>query len=299
MNQSPRARSQNSLSNSAARGEPLRSYSLTRTGLRLHRPLAAVVGAGLLLLATGCSDAQKRAWDPRTPEENFRNALEGPSADVRRDAVARIAESNYFAREDAFQVLEVVARTDSVEQVRCIAIRALARYYDDRPVRPLIAILRATPETKTEALPGGEEVRWEAVTGLRELERRGVIEGEQRSACVDLLIRLAESDPSRNVRIVATQSLGAYHDRRVLAPLIRTLRNEDFALADAAERSLIALTGVTHDYDPNAWEKWAAEASDPFANAGQTPVTTKPAGPTWWDRQMRAWRRGLKLRNRD
>ena len=80
--------------------------------------------------------------------------------------------------------------------------------------------------------------------------------------------------------------------------LFAVLRLQKIPLPKTAkEWRLIALTGVTHNYDANEWESWLASAADPFARAGQKPLTTRPAGPTWFDQQIRAWRRGLKLGN--
>lgn len=267
--------------------------------LRAGRTLpAAVILIAATLLSTGCSDRQKRAWKPRSAEENYRLALESPLGDERRDAVCRIAESGYVTSEDAFHVLDAAARTDSVQQVRCVAVRAFTRYSDPRPVPTLLAILQASPESK-EALPAGADVRWEAAGALLEFSRKGMLSPQQTDEARDVYIRLLDSDPSRNVRVIAAEALGTFLDVRVLKPLISALREEDFALADRAERSLIALTGTTHDYDADAWEKWLANTPSPFANAGRIPPTTRPSGPTWFDKQIRAWRRGLKLRNAD
>ncbi len=261
-------------------------------------------GPGLLLgtaavwCAGGCSDAQKRMWRPRSAQDNYAAALDASNADQRREAVARIAESHYVESQDAFDVLDAVARTDPVSQIRCIALRALAGYRDGRPVPTLLAVLQARPGSD-EALPGDEHVRWEAVRALNALTRRGVLTEPQRQAATVLLTGMLETENDRQARIAVIEGLGLHRDRRVLTPLIGSLRNEDFAIADAAERSLIALTGVTHDYDADAWARWVAEASDPFEKAGQVPVTTRPAGPTWWDKQTRAWKRALKLGGRD
>ena len=262
-------------------------------------------GPGLLLgaalavaCAGGCSDAQKRMWKPRSAQDNYATALEAQNADQRREAVARIAESHYVESRDAFDVLDVVARTDPVSQIRCIAIRALATYRDNRPVPTFLAVLQARPGSD-EALPADEHVRWEAVSALNALTRKGLLTDPQRQAAPALLIAMLETENDRQIRIAVIEGLGLHPDRRVLTPLIGSLRNEDFAVADAAERSLIALTGVTHDYDADAWARWVAEASDPFEKAGQVPVTTRPAGPTWWDKQTRAWKRALKLGGRD
>ena len=247
-------------------------------------------------MSPGCAEQDKRLWVYRSPQQNYRTALESERGDERREAVARIAESYYYDSPEAFAVLEAAARTDPVSQVRCIAIRAFAYYKDDRPVAALLTILQAKAGSE-QALPADDDIRWETVRALLALTRRGVLKGDQRPLARDILIKLLETDPSRNVRIVAAEALGEFKDREVLAPLIRSLRNRDFAIAERAERSLIALTGTTHDYDANAWEAWVASTKDPFAHAGETPQTTRPAGPTWWDQQARTWRRALKLQN--
>jgi HEAT repeat protein len=247
-----------------------------------------------LVFSVGCAEQDKRPWIYRSPEQNYRTALEGERADDRRDAVARIAESLYYDSADAFAVLDTVARTDPASQIRCIAIRALANYRDDRPIGALLSILQAKAGSQ-EALPADADIRWESVRALLALTRRGPLQGDPRTLARHILIKLLETDPSRNVRIVCAEALGEFQDREVLAPLIRALRNKDFGIAERAERSLIMLTGVTHDYDANAWEAWVAATQDPFERAGQTPQTTQPTGPTWWDQQARAWRRALKL----
>ncbi len=247
------------------------------------------------LLSSGCTQQDKRPWIYRSPEQNYRTALEAELGDERRDAAVRIAESTYYDSEPAFAVLDTLARTDPVIQVRCIAIRAFARYKDARPIPPLLMILQARPGSD-QALPADADIRWETVQALLALTRRGVLSDEQRPVLRDILIKFLETDPSRNVRITSAEGLGEIQDRAVFAPLIRSLRNKDFGIADQAERSLIRLTGVSHDYDANAWEAWVTSSEAPFANAGRTPVTTRPAGPTWWDQQTRAWRRAIKLK---
>ncbi|MBP7935642.1 MAG: HEAT repeat domain-containing protein [Phycisphaerae bacterium] len=249
-----------------------------------------------VLLVVGCSDHQKRTWKHRSAADNYRTALEAENADDRRDAVARIAESGYVASEDAFQVLDTAARTDPAFQIRCIAIRALATYKDARPLKTLLMILQATTEAE-QALPPNDDVRWETVAAMLKLSRKGALAGQEPSLVRDILIKLAETDTSRNVRIAALEALGDFKDRQVLLPLVRSLRTQDFAIAERAEGSLIRLTGETHYADADAWEKWIASAEDPFANAGRVPPSTRPAGPTWFDRQKRAFKRAIKLAN--
>ncbi len=259
---------------------------------RFLAPLFVLAAAGVPL--AGCAEQDKRPWIYRSPQENYRTALEAEHADARRDAVARIAESTYYDSENAFAVLDTVARTDPVSQIRCIAVRAFSLYKDDRPIKPLLAVLQARSGSQ-DALPADEDVRWETVRTLLALTRKGALSGEQQPLARDILIKLLETDPSRNVRITSAEALGEFKDREVLAPLIRSLRNKDFGIAERAENSLIALTGVTHDYDATAWEAWVASTQDPFARAGETPKVERAAGPTWWDKQDRAWRRALRL----
>lgn len=258
---------------------------------------------GLILLsaclaAPGCSRQVKRQWKYRSLDVAMQTALpedlSRSNADDRREAVARLAESGDYARPEVFHVLDAVARTDPVSQIRCIAIRGLARYRDDRPVGTMLAVLQAA-KAGDKAIPADDDVRWEALHTLAELDQRKALAGTQREIARDLAIRMAEFDSSRSVRITATEMLSCFKDRAVLSPLIRLLRERDFAIAERAELSLIALTGKTHDFDADAWEAWVAQTPDPFASAGQIPQTTRPAPPSWFEKQQRAIRRALRL----
>ena len=118
-------------------------------------------------------------------------------------------------------------------------------------------------------------------------------EAARHTAC-DVLLTLLTTDPSRNVRLATLEALSGIQEIRVLQALVRSLRTSDFAVADIAEQSLIALTGTTHSYDADAWEKWLAETNEPFAHAGRPVPTSHPAGPSWWDKQKRAFQRAIK-----
>jgi HEAT repeat protein len=250
------------------------------------------------LTATGCSRRTKRQMKYGSLDKALRVALpedlSRSSPDDRREAVARLAEGGDYARDEVFHVLDAVARTDPAAQIRCVAIRGLARYKDDRPVGTMLAVLQAA-KAGDKALPADADLRWEALQALAELDQRKALAGSQRELARDLSIRMAEFDPSRNVRITATEMLGCFKDREVLSPLIRLVREKDFAIAERAELSLIGLTGTTHDFDADAWEAWVAKTPDPFAKAGQIPQTTRPAPPSWFEKQERAIRRALRL----
>jgi hypothetical protein len=220
--------------------------------------------------------------------------LDTSPPDERREAVVRLAESHRVDSDATYHVLDAVARTDPAPQIRCIAIRALGQYEDDRPVATFLAVLQATDES-SDALPGDDDVRWEATVATVTLIKQGLCPDVSRDAVRDLLIQLLDKDPSRNVKLSAIEGLGCIHDNAVFSPLIHALRSKDFAIASQAEVALIALTGVTHHCDPDAWETWLANAKDPFANSGHIPEGAIGEKPGWMENQKRKWRRFLKL----
>ena len=267
---------------------------LSPAGFSTPLPLIAILTVCCVL--PGCSAHKKRQMKYRSSKQNFTTALESEDANARRDAVVRIAESGYFASDDGFIVLDTVARTDPAQPIRCVAIRALGRYDDHRPIATLLAVLD-TDDAKPDALPADDNVQWETVTALTQLAGKDLLTDPQRELVRDVLIKMLEAETSRNVQIEAAKGLHFFPDRSVLLPLIRLLRGNDFALADRAERSLIALTGTTHHYDADAWETWLAATQDPFQNAGQTPDIPESAGPSWWDKKKRDFRRAIRLNN--
>lgn len=279
------------ISASLCRGHPAGSGR----GAAVRAVVAVLVVAHCAVM--GCSDATKRKWKHQPAQTNYNNALYAEDADVRRDAVARIAESRYVDSDDAFKILDAVARTDAVSQIRCVAVRAFVRYGDARPVATLLTIL-AKEKASADALPPDDDVRWESARSLLALLEKGFPDEAQRAAALDVFIRMAEPDALRSHRLTALEALGRFKDPRVLKPLVAALRTPDFAVAERAEQSLIALTGTTHFYNADDWETWLAQAADPFANAGHVPDIPQPEGPTWWDKQKRAWRRALRLGER-
>jgi hypothetical protein len=272
--------------------------SSSHVSARYGRQIAFVLLVSLVCTA-GCNGT--KSWFRSTSEDYTLALPEDLSTsppDERREAVVRLAESHRVDSEATYQVLDAVARTDPLSQIRCIAIRALGQYEDDRPFATLQTILKATDES-TDALPGDDDVRWEATVAMVALIQQGLLPDASRDAVRDLLIRLLDEDPSRNVKLSAIEGLGCIHDNAVFSPLIYALRSKDFAIASQAERALIALTGVTHHCDPDAWETWVANAQTPFANAGHIPEDAIGEKPGWMENQRRKWRRFLKLGPRE
>lgn len=242
-------------------------------------PLVAVVFAGALAALIGCQGARGDAFREKfkhySREQNFDIALHDASGDARRRAVVRISESRYVTADDAFAVLDVVARTDPNSQAQCVAIRAFDKYGDARPVPTLLAILNP-PEGPTKARPAERPVRWDATMVLAHFCQRGLLPPEHAPAALDALIALVLNDSSREVRLHAARALGTFHEVRALRALIVCLRHRDFGIAYEAEHSLVRLTGQSFRYDADAWTAWLAANPSPFGGAS-TP-TTRSAG---------------------
>ena len=106
--------------------------------------------------------------------------------------------------------------------------------------------------------------------------------------------RLVQEDEDRNVRLEAARGLGCLGaDRTTLDVLVAALSDRDFGVVYESEQSLIRLTGMTFDYDPQAWTDWLGNTPDPFALAGHTPTSLMPERLSWWQRGVRGVRRTI------
>ena len=204
---------------------------------RFDRQSSVIIMSLVLLMmlasSVGCTASDRRRMKFASAEQNYSEALDSKSADVRRDAVVRISKSGYRASDDAFRILDVVARTDPDDQVRCIAIRTLARYPDGRPVSTLMTILtvssslnnqserpesaessEATEPNNNEAVVANDDVRWEAAEALATMQSKKYIDADQQGAACELFIQMQRADRSRNVRIASTRALGQFKDPR-------------------------------------------------------------------------------------
>lgn len=242
--------------------------------------LSVVTTVMPLLLAAcdgGISAETRDKWKRFSPAQNYDIALHDESADARRRAIVRIADSGRATEEDAFRVLDVAARTDPSSQVRCAAIRALKTYWDPRPVDTLLAILN--PKGRSgEALPATPEVRWDATEALARLSENAILPDPLRDEATDVFVTLLLHDTSRDVRMAAARGLGALPDDRALRALIASLRHKDFGIAYEAHGALVRLTGQTFEYDADAWEAWLKTAANPFdrtAAPASQPATTR------------------------
>ena len=253
----------------------------------------------LQIVVPGCSRGTRRKMSLRSASTNYKLALPDDlstsNPNERLDAVIRIAESGYVDSDNAYAVLDAVARTDPQQQIRCIAVRAFTRYDDARPFSTLLTVMRATQESEN-ALPPGNDLRWDCVAVMVELMDEGLLPEGLRDDVRDVFIDALQRDASRNVKIAAAEGLGHIQDSQVFRPLINALRLKDFAMADRAESALIQLTCVTHHYAAHAWEQRLANTAQPFAHAGETPAdATVSKKPGFWSERKRGFKKAIGL----
>lgn len=254
--------------------------------------LTVLLGLGACASAGACntgSRASNQDWmRQHDGAYQAKIALESDSSDRRREAVNRLAKTRSATTDWAFDTLDVIARTDRSESVRCAAVRSFRRFSDERPVPTLLALMNQSANADR-VRPVSPRLRWECVNGLAELDTRGCVSDEVAPEVVDALVVALSDTEDRNVCIAAAEALSGYCDRQGLDALIAGLRTNDFGVAYACELSLIRLTGQTHSYRPDRWTEWLRTVDDPFAEAGQTPLELVKPRADWWERTRAAF----------
>jgi hypothetical protein len=149
----------------------------------------------------------------------------------------------------------------------------------------------APPGEEDPTRPASTEVREQALAAAAALLDSGQLAEGHREHLAEAAMSLLMTDRSRNIRLTSAQVLGYCPDREVFDPLIGALRQRDFGVVYESERSLMRLTGRTFDHDPNRWEKWLSETSDPFADSGKLDHVVdqpeKPWGVRNWNKLKR------------
>lgn len=229
----------------------------------------------------GCADARTR-WErlwPKPLKDVLTTAIEADHPDVRREAIVSLARHPQRHHPLVWRTLDVVARSDESAMVRCAALRTLARLKEPHGAATAVAVLQSTPPA---ADSDAQVVRWDALELLRMLSESGRIAEPDRDVVAHALIEALRDSRTQQERMSAARALRHYRRPEVLAALVDALRLPDFGVQYEAEASLIALTGHTHGYDADAWERWLGQTEDPFAHAGRTPPSLRR--PTWWQR---------------
>lgn len=207
----------------------------------------------------------------RSGDDWMKMALESPQPNERRRGVVGLSESRDATTDWALKVYDTVARSDIDASVRCAALRAMERIGDPQSQATAMAVLQSKRKPTEGVVPATASVRWGAARVLYAIASRSVDNTDAPPSIVAGLVDAEQSETGPRVRLTIIDTLGFYRDRSVPPVLVDALEEEDFAVRRAAESSLVALTGVTHNYDAKAWRAWLAKTSDPFASAGQTP----------------------------
>ncbi|RMF80508.1 MAG: hypothetical protein D6744_08165 [Planctomycetota bacterium] len=261
--------------------------------MRRARPYARLLIVGGALLAAGCSEASidaavQKVFKPRlTPQQYMLIAVSDSDPDMRREAVANVADSKEYDAEWAIKGFVAIALLESDTQSRCVAIRALAQTDDRRAVETALKILNHEDYPPQEVRPPDELCRWDAMTALGDLVQRGVVPEESRLVARDTMIMHLLEDDSRHVRTAAARGLALFRDRDALDALIAGLADREFPVVHQCELSLVALTGETFDCDPYRWKQWLEQhEADPFARAGYIPESRRAP---YDGRMSKAW----------
>ena len=242
---------------------------------------------GLLVTACalggGCSDAQMDSFavnlfkPRRTPEQNFVAAFASEDADLRRDALAKVAKSKKHDRDWAIKGYVATALLDTDAQARCVALRALQRTGDPRAVETALKLLNYREYPPREVRPPGPLCRWDATELLAKLSEAGNIPEEHRERVRTTLADRLRDDTERHVRIAAARGLDQYPHEASVEALIDGLRDQDFAVVHQCEESLVRLTGFAHHCEALAWTEWLEQhRSDLFAHANEVPESRRP-----------------------
>lgn len=241
------------------------------------------------LLSVGCRsrEAGESGWfaSKASGEQLAARALEGKTPDERRQAVIGLSNSRDADADWAIKTFDAIARTDVDATVRSASIIGLGRSADSRSVPTLIKIVEAVDADGTNVKKAAPVVRWDAMRLLARIVDRHTYEESQRPEIVRCLMDRARNEPDRNVRLTAIDTLAYFAESQIPPCLVECLESEDFAVRNAAEKSLIALTGATNQHDPDAWRGWLASHPDPFADAGKSPPeleSRKSEGRSLW-----------------
>ncbi len=266
-----------------------------RATVRVFAPCLAVMP---LALASGCSGHQAFHRHPGFVSESdaaalLRQAMDASNADERREAIVQLRRTKHISRDTVVRGLCVVAETDPSDVVRRTAIGGLARSGRAEALPTLVTILTRQESRDPHARPTAVTVQSEAAGALLCLIHDGVSITPHEAAIRTAQIQTLATDPSREARMQAAALLGHLPDRETLDALVSGLGQSDFGVVLECERSLMRMTGHTHNYDPIAWRAWLAETSDPFADAGRLNAQLERKEPNWFERTWDSTRRSL------
>lgn len=261
--------------------------------MRIRRAIILMLCFGAMVSAHGCAKRRvhKSAWmvTENDAARYLERALQHDSADERRDALVRLSKTRYADHEVSVDTCSTIARTDASPSVRTVAIRLIAESRRSNVARSLLDILGDSGSSRS-----NEMVNVEALHALYFLQHNEAIPDDCHEVIATTAARLLREATSRDVRIAAARLLGRCPGPGTLEALIDALDDSDFGVVYQVERSLIHLTGVSHDHDAQGWRRWLDETETPFAMLGQLDHTLeRPGRKRWWQRMTASVKRAL------
>jgi hypothetical protein len=236
----------------------------------------------VLLPLAGCSDIkldqtfQKILQPRRSPQQNLVVAFSETDADARRESIANVSKSKQTRAEWAIKGYVAIALLDDNNQVRCVALRALADTGDARALDTAVKILTYRDQPPQEVRPPDDLCRWDATEIVARWSAEGKVPEEQRPAARAVLLDRLKTDADRQARVAAARGLGYYADVEAVKGLIDGLHDADFAVVHECELALVRLTGKTHDCSATVWKEWfEAHQADLFAKTGEIPPSRR------------------------
>lgn len=218
----------------------------------------------------------------RSPQQYLLVAVSDADPDIRRDAIAEVAESDQSGKDWAIKGMSTVALLETDTHARCVAIRGLGASGRPEGVDVALKILNAPSYVASEVWPPGPLVRADAAAVLSEAADRGAILPEQRELVrATLIASLKDEEPE--VRVPAAKGLRRFPEPEVVDALIEATRDDVFAVAYEADYSLAVLTGQSFDCRYHAWAAWReANANRLFVDGGRMPEKHQPPYSGRW-----------------
>jgi len=185
--------------------------------------------------------------DKPSKQKRLLENLGSSDPDLRREAILILRDSKAENSKATSEILAILARGDSSEQVRAEAVKTIALREPDETAMKVF---------KETAKDSAKLVRGESVLAVAQRNNPESME--------ILLDRLA-NDPDPEIRSEAAAGLHAYRDRKVFRVLLTGMQDSHFSVSYQCKQSLETLTGQKFAYNIRLWQDWITNTPDPFA----------------------------------
>lgn len=226
--------------------------------------ILALAATAAALAVAGCGEKGNRAFNRRLNPPSWRQrvamAVDHDDADNRRVGINYMAPDTKCTDTGTLKLFAFILANDRAPFVRAAAVTALGTVGNTDFAPDAIAALGDASEV----------VRWDAARALGKL----VVD-----EALEPLIARAANDPSTNVRIAATQSLGSYRKGRSVRTLLQLMDVGDLSVRRAAHQSMVKIYRVDLGGEPECWADAAAGDIPPALTQAQL-----DAQKSWWRR---------------